>query len=225
MYDVRWLPDFAFNFYCTYKLRHKVPNLAAIIHRTSYILYIVHPLLGYSKKTKQSIMRLTKIALFCALFFTVMSAANAQKIGHTNASALLALMPEAGRADSVLVIFRNEKMMKGDSMGKLFEREYKAFVEAYNAGTVSAAQAQKRQEELQKAQQYLQNYGRSIEEDLATLRRQLLQPLVVKLDEAVRAVGKEGNYQAIFDTSNGSALFAAEADDVTPLIKAKLGLK
>jgi outer membrane protein len=170
-------------------------------------------------------MRLTKIALFCALFFTMMGAANAQKIGHTNAGNLLALMPEAGRADSVLVIFRNEKMMKGDSMGKLFEREYKAFVEAYNAGTVSAANAQKKQEELQKAQQYLQNYGKAMEEDLGILRRQLLQPLVTKLDAAVREVGKEGGYQVIFDTSNGGALFASDSDDVTALVKTKLGLK
>ena len=64
-----------------------------------------------------------------------------------------------------------------------------------------------------------------MEEDMATLRRQLLQPLVNKLDEAVRVVGKEGGYQVIFDTSNGSALFAAESDDVTALVKAKLGLK
>jgi outer membrane protein len=170
-------------------------------------------------------MRLTKIALFCALFFTMMGAANAQKIGHTNAGNLLALMPEAAKADSVLVIFRNEKMMKGDSMGKLFEREYKAFVEAYNAGTVSAANAQKKQAELQKAQQFLQNYGKGMEEEMGILRRQLLQPLVAKLDEAIRAIGKEGGYQVIFDTSNGSALFAAESDDVTALVKAKLGLK
>ena len=169
-------------------------------------------------------MRLTKIALFCALFLTL-NAANAQKIGHTNAGNLLALMPEAAKADSILVIFKNEKMMKGDSMGKLFEREYKAFVEAYNAGTIAAAQAKKRQEDLQKAQQYLQNYGRGVEEEMGILRRQLLQPLVGKLDEAVKAVGKEGGYQAIFDTSNGSALFAAEGDDVTALVKAKLGLK
>ena len=169
-------------------------------------------------------MRLTKIALFCALFFTI-HAANAQKVGHTNAGNLLALMPEAAKADSVLVIFKNEKMMKGDSMGKLFEREYKTFVEAYNAGTIPPTQAQKRQEDLQKAQQYLQNYGRSVEEDLGILRRQLLQPLISKLDAAVNAVGKEGGYSAIFDTSNGSALFAADSDDVTALVKAKLGLK
>ncbi len=170
-------------------------------------------------------MRLTKIALFCALFFSMMSAGNAQKIGHTNAGNLLALMPEAAKADSVLVIFRNGKVMKGDSMGKLFEKEYKAFVEAYNAGTVSAANAQKKQQELQNAQQYLQNYGKQMEEEMATLRRQLLQPLVAKLDEAIRTIGKEGGYQVIFDTSNGSALFAAESDDVTAAVKAKLGLK
>jgi outer membrane protein len=190
----------------------------------AFVLQLYHSFL-IQKKTKQSIMRLTKIALFCALFFTVISAATAQKIGHTNAGNLLAMMPEAAKADSVLVIFRNEKMMKGDSMGKLFEREYKAFVEAYNAGTVSAANAQKKQEELQKAQQFLQNYGKGMEEEMGILRRQLLQPLVAKLDEAIKAIGKEGGYQVIFDTSNGSSLFAAESDDITALVKTKLGLK
>ena len=111
------------------------------------------------------------------------------------------------------------------SFCKAFETEYKAFVEAYNAGTLSQIQIQKRQEDLKKKQEMLQNYAQEIDQRIANLRRQLLQPILAKLDEALAAIGKEGGYQAIFDSSTGSTLFASESDDVSELVKKKLGLK
>lgn len=170
-------------------------------------------------------MKISKRVLLFSVLCVAVQAVSAQKIGHLNSGNIIALMPDAAKADSGLVIYRNELVAKGDSAGKVFEKEYKAFVEAYNAGTLSQIQQQKRQEELQKMQQTLQNYSQEIDQRIANLRRQLLQPILAKLDEALQAVGKEGGYQAIFDSSNGSTLFAQESDDVTALVKAKLGLK
>jgi outer membrane protein len=147
------------------------------------------------------------------------------KIGHMNSGNVIALMPEAAKADSGLVLYRNELVAKGDSAAKAFEKDYKAFVEAYNAGTLSQQQVQKRQEDLQKRQQVLQSYAQEVDQRVANLRQQLLQPILTRLDEAIKAVGKEGNYQVIFDTSNGSTLFAQESDDITELVKKKMGLK
>ena len=45
-----------------------------------------------------------------------------------------------------------------------------------------------------------------------------------KLEDAIRAVAKENGYSVIFDTSTGSTLYAAEGDDITPLVKKKLNL-
>jgi outer membrane protein len=58
------------------------------------------------------------------------------------------------------------------------------------------------------------------------IRRQvLLKPILEKIDVAVKAVGKEGGYTFIFDTSSGSMLFATESEDITSLVKTKLGMK
>jgi outer membrane protein len=170
-------------------------------------------------------MKISKLVIVLAAIVVSIQAVSAQKIGHLNSGNIIALMPDAAKADSGLIIYRKELVAKGDSAGKVFETEYKAFVEAYNAGTLSQIQQQKRQEDLEKQQQILQNYSQEIDQRIANLRRQLLQPILAKLDEALQAVGKEGGYQAIFDSSNGSTLFAQESDDVTALVKAKLGLK
>jgi outer membrane protein len=170
-------------------------------------------------------MKISKLMLVLAVILVSIQAVSAQKIGHLNSKNIIALMPDAAKADSALVLFRNELVAKGDSAGKVFEKEYKAFVEAYNAGTLSQLQQPKRQEELQKMQKDLQNYGQEIEQRMANLRRQLLQPIIAKLDEAIQAVAEEGGYQAIFDSSNGNALFAKESADVSALVKTKLGLK
>jgi outer membrane protein len=166
---------------------------------------------------------MTKRILTIAIVFAAF-AVNAQKIGHLNSGNIITLIPETAKADSGLILHRNDLMMEGDSIAKAFESEYKVFVEAYKAGTLSALQSQKRQEDLQKKQQYLQAYAQEIEERVANLRRQLLQPILAKLDEAIRAVAKENGYSFIFDTSTGATLYAAESDDVAPLVKKKLGL-
>lgn len=170
-------------------------------------------------------MKISKIVIVLIVLFMAVQAVSAQKIGHLNSGNLLALMPEAAKADSGLVIYRNELIAKGDSAGKAFEKEYKVFVEAYNAGTMSQIQIQKKQEELQNAQKVLQNYSQEIDQRVANLRRQLLQPILAKLDVALQEVGKEGSYQAIFDSSTGSTLFAQESEDVSAMVKKKLGLK
>jgi outer membrane protein len=167
----------------------------------------------------------SKFALVCILITGASVATKAQKIGHLNSGNIIALMPDAAKADSGLVLYRNDLVAQGDSLGKVFEKEYKAFVEAYNAGTLTAVQSQKRQEELQKMQQTLQNYAQEIEQRVQNVRRQLLQPILAKLDVAIQAVGKENSYTIIFDTSNGSTLYAQDSDDVAALVKAKLGLK
>ncbi len=150
---------------------------------------------------------------------------NAQKVGHMNLGNLLAGMPEAGRADSTLVLYQKQESMKGDTLAKLFQAEYKVFVEAYNAGTLSSIQTQKRQEDLQKKQEMLKAYAQEVEQKVEILRKQLLQPILLKIDDAIKLIGKENGFSFIFDTSNGAMLFAQESEDVTALVKKKLDIK
>ena len=166
-----------------------------------------------------------KSLLLVATLFALTAVGTAQKVGHMNLGNLLAGMPEAGRADSTLVLYQKQESMKGDTLAKLFQAEYKVFVEAYNAGTLSTIQAQKRQEDLQKKQDVLKAYAQEVDQKVEILRKQLLQPILLKIDDAIRLVGKENNFSVIFDTSNGAMLFAQESEDVTPLVKKKLDIK
>jgi outer membrane protein len=163
--------------------------------------------------------------LTLALLMILTSTAFSQKIGHLNSGNVLALMPEVGKADSVLKIYQRDLMLKRDTIIKSFESEYKAYMGAKQAGTLSAVQDQKRQESLQQQQQAIQQYGQDVEQNVGILKKQLLQPILFKLDEAIQAIGKEGNYQVILDTSTGSSLFASESDDIMELVKKKLNLK
>ncbi len=166
-----------------------------------------------------------KIFVSIYLLFTLSVVNYAQKLGHINLGNLIADMPDAAKADSTLVLYQKQESIKGDSAAAIFQKEYKVFVEAYNAGTLSAIQAQKRQEELQKQQQIIQAYQSEVQQKVEILRKQLLQPILIKIDDAIRAVGKENNYTVIFDTSGGTMLYAIESEDVTPLVKKKLGLQ
>ena len=164
------------------------------------------------------------IVLVIALF-AVLDVLSAQKIGHMNLGNLLAEMPEAGRADSTLVLYQKQESMTGDSLAVIFENEYKVFEEAYRAGTLSQQQSQKRQEELEKKRQQIVGYMQSVKDKVEILRQQLLQPILAKIEDAIKLVGKEEGFDAIFDMSTGQLLFAQESQDITPLVKKKLGMK
>lgn len=170
-------------------------------------------------------MKISQLAAFIGLLCAPLLATAQGKIGHMNLGNLLASMPESGKADSTLMLYRAGLVAEGDTLVKAFEKEYKAFEEAYQAGTISKVEGEKREAALNKMQATIQSYAQQVDEKVETLRRQLLAPILTRVEEAIQSVGKEGKYMAIFDTSTGDALFAAESEDITPLVKAKLGIK
>ena len=56
-------------------------------------------------------------------------------------------------------------------------------------------------------------------------RNEILKPIIDKVNGAIQEVGKENGYAMIFDSSLYNFILSAEdSDDVTPLVKKKLGL-
>jgi outer membrane protein len=85
-------------------------------------------------------------------------------------------------------------------------------------------QAQTKEQELQKQQEYIQKFEQDAQQMVAVKREELLKPILTRVNDAIKAVATESQYLMIFDTSSGAMLFAAESDDVTALVKKKLGL-
>ena len=172
--------------------------------------------------------RLMKISLLAVAFLTLsMSSVFAQKYGHMNSGTILSELPETKSADTQLRTYQEQLVKKGQGMAAAFEKDYMAFAELYKGGTVTPAVAQAKEEEFRKRQGELQQYEQKVMQDVSVKREQLFTPILKKVQDAIDAVGKAEGYTMIFDTSaiaNNPIVFAADADDVTSKVKAKLGM-
>jgi outer membrane protein len=162
---------------------------------------------------------------FLFLFLTGTTMLSAQKFGHMNAGNFLESMPEVRLADSLLVLYQDTLANKGKLLYDAFEKDYKAYIEEANKGTLPPIQAQQKEAALQKQNEEIEKYRSEAQRRVDVRRQSLLRPILLKIDTAVKAVGKENNYTFIFDTSNGSMLFALDSEDITPMVKKKLGMK
>jgi outer membrane protein len=62
------------------------------------------------------------------------------------------------------------------------------------------------------------------EEKVAKKRQALYQPIVEKINTAIKELAKEQGYTYIFDSSAGVLLFAEESDNLIEPLKKKLGI-
>lgn len=160
------------------------------------------------------------------LMVTCVSAQKAAKFGHVSTAAILEMMPEVEIADAKLAAFQEGLIKGGESKVKAFEENLKKYQEDMAAGTLSKVQQADREAALAKEQEAIRQYEAQVQLQVMQKREELLGPILKKLDEAIQAVGKEGGYTFIFDSSvSGTLLYAMDGDDLLPAIKAKLGLQ
>ncbi|GJM31069.1 MAG: membrane protein [Saprospiraceae bacterium] len=150
----------------------------------------------------------------------------AQKYGHLNFGNLLSMMPETKAADVTLEAYRKQLITKGEEMATKFRTNYEKFVTDIKDKSLTPKVQEAREAALGQEQQSIMAYEQEISQKLQAKRQELLKPIVEKAEKAISDLGKEKGYQFIFDTSTFNAvLFVRDSDDVTPLIKAKLGIK
>jgi outer membrane protein len=157
------------------------------------------------------------------MLFTL--AAQAQKFGHINVGNLLEQIKEVKTADTMMLKMRDQLSVKGQEMMKKAEADYQKYITDANSGTLTPIETQKREADLQKQQSDIEAYRTEIGQQLEQKRQELLKPILDRVEKAIKDVGKENNFTFIFDVSTGAMLYTLEANDVTPLVKAKMGLK
>lgn len=169
--------------------------------------------------------RTSILFLFALLLGTVsMNAQAAPKYGHMNLGNLLEMLPDTKKATDDLKVYADKLSAQDDSLTKAFQAAVTTYQTAYQSGTLTPVQAQTREAELQKEQEAIQKFEQDAQQMVTAKREELLKPILTRIDEAIKAVAKENQYLMIFDTSSGSMLFAAETEDVTALVKKKMGI-
>lgn len=169
--------------------------------------------------------QLLKIALAASLLLGTSFAANAQqKFGFINSQEVVLAMPETAEVNTQL-----EQLQKdlGEQL-ELIEVEYNNKAQEYqkNMNSYSDAIRQSKEKELSGLSQRYEELRQMGVQDLQNKQNELMKPVIEKAKNAINKVGADGKFTMIFDQAIGAvAYFDSATIDVTPLVKAELGIK
>ena len=166
---------------------------------------------------------LKKILLAVAVAIPMFASAQTVKIGIVDTNAVFQAMPETTAAQTKLTEIQKYQ----DEFTRL-EDEYKRMVDELQKMKEDELPAirERKTREISDYQQKIQSFMQSADQDIAQQQQQLMAPIATKMKEAIESVGRENSYSLIQAFSPDQILFhASPVDDITPLVKAKLGLK
>jgi outer membrane protein len=146
-----------------------------------------------------------------------------QKFGYINSADLLKLMPEAKKAETSLNAYVRNLEKQFGALQSDYQKRITEFQSQEN--TMVDAVKQSRIKAITELEQQMQQSQVAGQQQIAAKREALFKPILDKAEKAIKAVGKEHQYDYIFDTSTGSFIYADESHNVMPLVKAKLGVK
>lgn len=155
---------------------------------------------------------------------TIATMSQAQKFGYINSQALLAEMTEVKQAEANLDALKKQLQKKGQQMLTNLEAKYKDLQRKEEQGELSRKQMEMEAQSIKQEEGKIAQFEQDMQKQLLTKQEELMKPVIDKINNAIQAVAKEGNFNYIFDAVGGFILYADENQDVTALVKAKLGM-
>lgn len=149
--------------------------------------------------------------------------AQSAKFGTVDIEAIIPAMPEYTQASNQI-----------QEAGQKYEAEYKTLQDEMNKKMAEFQQLsndpntpqsikERRIQEINEMDERAQQFRATAQQDLQRQNAQLLQPIQEKVVNAIKQVGAENNFTMIFPVGV-SVYESTDVVDVTPLVKAKLGL-
>jgi len=155
------------------------------------------------------------VCVFCVTF------AFAQKYGHVNSNDIMQKMPGIDSVSIKIAEYQKTLETEYENMSNEFQTKRDKLDR--EAGTMSSSIRKLREDELVALGNRIQEFQYNVQEDIENEYIRLLTPFKEKVQNAINDVAKEQKYSYIFDTQ--ILLYYDGGDDVTPLVKKKLGIK
>jgi outer membrane protein len=153
------------------------------------------------------------------------SVAQNLKFAHVNSDELIQALPEFDSAQVKLEKFRKELV----NALELMSVELNNKSEAYNkeSKNLSDIVKQTKEQELIDMNKRIQDFQTNAQTQLQEKQTEFFQPIIGRVDKAIKDVGKENGFIYVFDVAKGALLYFDEtkSTDIMALAKAKLGLK
>lgn len=167
---------------------------------------------------------LKKILLAVAVTFSLVASAQTVKIGLVDVNAVMAAMPETTAAQQKLQETQKKYETEYNALGEELQKQYQE-LQNMKEDELPAIKERKTRA-FADNQQKLQTFEQQVMNDMQKLQNDLMAPIMQKLQSAIQSVGAEGKYTLVQNLDPQITFYySAPAEDITPLVKAKLGLK
>jgi outer membrane protein len=171
--------------------------------------------------------RTISIAVILLLMASVgqKSMAQSLKFGHINTDELMQAMPEFDTAQVKFEKYGKELQNALELMSVELNNKNEAYQK--ESKNYSEIVKQTKEQELIDMNKRIQDFQNNAQSQLQSKQAELFQPIYQKVDKAIKDVGKENGFFYVFDVAKGVLLYFDEtkSTNVTPLVKAKLGMK
>lgn len=176
-------------------------------------------------KTKHTVMKkMIKMSCFIMALVCLSATVHAQKIGYVNSALLMNELPEVKQAEANLEELQKVLQKKGQQMVADLEAEFKKISQKVERGELSPVQQEEEGKRLKAKEQEIANFEKDMQKQLLEKRNKLLQPIVDRVNAAIKNVSTEKGFTYILDSSTGVVLYSDETLDVTSAVKTKLGI-
>lgn len=174
-------------------------------------------------------MKKVLLSVFGLLLFSTI-AVNAQKIGFCEIDKIITIMPEYELAQAKIEGEYNDIQAQMEEMQVEYNNKLKEYQEntalANGAeGKWSPTRLQAKEQDITLLQQRIQEFQMTASGTLEQRQYELLEPISVKLDSAINVVMEEKGYLYIIKDLTSIQVNKNKVDDISPMVKQKLGLE
>lgn len=164
--------------------------------------------------------------IFGAFLLTMASftVAQAQKFGFCDSNQLLSEIPEVKQADTELQSYQGQLTKRGQEMVKALQDKVDDLKRRQDQGNISPKDAEALKAKLNEEQETISKYQQEVYQKLAEKRKELYNPILDKVNDAMKKVAEENGFMLVFDLNSNFVLYGHESLDVTKLVKTKLGI-
>lgn len=153
-------------------------------------------------------------------------AAEAQKprFGHFDSGAFIEALPEIKATQKTL----EAEQAKHETQLTTLQEDFNKQVQAYQAKqqTMTPAERQAKEEELQDLQQRILTFRQTAVQDLQKKQQELIAPITQRVLQAVQQVGVNNGFLYIFESKGGLILsMGRQSEDIAPLVRKQLGMQ
>ena len=162
-------------------------------------------------------------AVLTLLLFAFTLSGFTQKLGHVNSNRLLSMMPESKSVQKEV----EEYVKQLEGQLATMSNEYQSKLAEYqnNQSLWSEPVKESKAEEISSLGKRILRFQQTAQRSMSQKEEELFEPILEKLQNAIKKVADEQGYDYVFDSGSGAILHSPESDDMTALVKKELGLQ